>query len=120
MTHLHEVNGVHRRSTERSGNASHPHGKQPDVKSTSHKHTSKTKIVDRLKSFVKHVRLFFLPLLLELGLRSPPPRIEQLRKVYKSKAGGSTSPASKVEDDSGLHRSEKGITRARSSIVHKV
>ena len=73
-----------------------------------------------MKGSVEHAH----PLLLflfrrKLGLWSPPLRVEQLCKINESEAGVST-PASKVEDDSGFHRSEKRIARACSSIIHEV
>src|SRR5882757_8994526 len=88
--------------------------------STSHRHTSKRKVVERMKGLVEHIRLFVLFLVCwKLGPRSPPPRVEQLCKVNESKAGASTS-ASKVEDDSGLHGGEKRVTRACGGVVHEV
>ena len=87
----------------------------------SREHTSKNKVVGGMKGLVEHVRSFVLFLLRwELGLRSPPLRVKQLCKIDECEAGVSTSPASKVEDDSGFHRSEKRISRACSSIIHEV
>ena len=74
-----------------------------------------------MKGLVEHVRPLVLFLLCwKLGLWSPPLRVKQLCKINKSEAGVSTSPASKVENNSGFHRSEEGIARACSSIIHEV
>jgi len=73
-----------------------------------------------MKGSVEHAHPLLLFLLRwKLGLWSPPLRVEQLCEINESEAGVST-PASKVEDDSGFHRSEKRIARACSSIIHEV
>lgn len=73
-----------------------------------------------MKGLIEHIRTLVLFYLLELGLRSLPFGVQQLREVNKGEAGVATSPASKVEDNSGFHRSEKRIARACSSVVCEV
>lgn len=86
-----------------------------------HQHTSKNKVVSRLKGLIERARPLVLFLLRrKLGLWGSPLGVEQLCKINKSEPGISASPTSKVEDDRDFHRSEKRIARACSSVVHKV
>ena len=74
-----------------------------------------------MKNLVEHVLLLGLLLFRwKLGLWGPPLGVKQLCKINECEAGTSTSSASEVENDSGLHGGEKRVARACSSVIHKV